>query len=97
MQGPGAGMPGDQPDAVFGLLYQAEGPVSRRTGGMGLGLYISKEIISRHGGQIWAESEPGAGSTFNFSLPRTPAPKAAARPERAEPRQRRATASRARR
>ena len=94
---PGVGIPGDQLDAVFGLFYQAEDPVSRRTGGMGLGLYISKEIISRHGGQIWAESEPGAGSTFNFSLPRTPAPKAAARPERAEPRQRRATASRARR
>jgi len=94
---PGVGIPGDQLDAVFGLFYQAEDPVSRRTGGMGLGLYISKEIISRHGGQIWAESEPGAGSTFNFSLPRTPAAKAAARPERAEPRQRRATASRARR
>jgi signal transduction histidine kinase len=94
---PGVGIPGDQLDAVFGLFYQAEDPVSRRTGGMGLGLYISKEIISRHGGQIWAESEPGAGSTFNFSLPRKPAAKAAARPERAEPRQRRATASRARR
>src|SRR6266851_1883132 len=68
---PGVGIPGDQLDAVFGLFYQAEDPVSRRTGGMGLGLYISKEIISRHGGRIWAESQPGAGSTFNFSLPRS--------------------------
>ncbi len=89
---PGVGIPGDQLDAVFGLFYQAEDPVSRRTGGMGLGLYISKEIISRHGGQIWAESEPGAGSTFNFSLPRKPAPKAAAPPV-----QRRPATSRARR
>ena len=90
---PGVGIPEDQLDAVFGLFYQAEDPVSRRTGGMGLGLYISREIISRHGGRIWAESEPGAGSTFNFSLPRAVSP----RPSTPEPRQRRATASRARR
>jgi len=90
---PGVGIPEDQLDAVFGLFYQAEDLVSRRTGGMGLGLYISREIISRHGGRIWAESEPGAGSTFNFSLPRAVSP----RPSTPEPRQRRAPASRARR
>lgn len=66
----GVGIPRDQLDAVFGLFYQAEDPVSRRTGGMGLGLYISKEIITRHGGRIWAESEPGMGTTFSFTLPR---------------------------
>ncbi len=96
---PGVGIPEDQLDAVFGLFYQAEDPVSRRTGGMGLGLYISKEIISRHGGRIWAESEPGAGSTFNFSLPRAVTSHAAPpQPsQRAEPRQRRPAATRARR
>jgi len=89
---PGVGIPDDQLEAVFGLFYQAEDPVSRRTGGMGLGLYISREIITRHGGRIWAESTPGAGSTFNFSLPR----KTAAVKPTSPPRQRRPAANRAR-
>jgi signal transduction histidine kinase len=68
---PGVGIPPGQLEAIFGLFYQAEDPVSRRTGGMGLGLYISKEIITRHGGRIWAESTPNQGSTFSVSLPRS--------------------------
>ena len=39
---------------------------------MGLGLYISKEIVERHGGRIWAESRQGEGSTCFVSLPREP-------------------------
>jgi signal transduction histidine kinase len=73
VQDSGVGIPPHQLEAVFGLFYQAEDPVSRRTGGMGLGLYISKDIITRHGGQIWAESQLNQGSTFNISLPRQPA------------------------
>jgi signal transduction histidine kinase len=69
---PGVGIPKDRLDEVFGLFYQAEDPVSRRTGGMGLGLYISKDIITRHGGRIWAESEPGEGTTFFVALPKAP-------------------------
>jgi signal transduction histidine kinase len=80
IQDPGVGIPVEQLESVFGLFYQAEDPVSRRTGGMGLGLYISKEIITRHGGRIWAESRPGHGSTFNFSLPRDRAIRKAASP-----------------
>jgi signal transduction histidine kinase len=67
----GVGIPSSQLDEVFGLFYQTEDPVSRRTGGMGLGLYISREIIIRHGGRIWVESAAGQGSTFYVSLPRT--------------------------
>ena len=74
IQDPGVGIPPGQLDAIFGLFYQAEDPVSRRTGGMGLGLYISKNIVTRHGGRIWAESTPDHGSTFNVSLPRGVAP-----------------------
>jgi signal transduction histidine kinase len=67
---PGVGIPEDQLEVIFGLFYQAEDPVSRRSGGMGLGLFIAREIVSRHGGRIWADSAPGQGSTFNVSLPR---------------------------
>lgn len=66
----GVGIAPGQLDAIFDLFYQAEDPVSRKTGGMGLGLYISREIVSRHGGRIWAESAPHKGSTFNVALPR---------------------------
>jgi two-component system sensor histidine kinase/response regulator len=85
---PGVGIPINQLEAVFGLFYQAADPVSRRTGGMGLGLYISKEIIMRHGGRIWAESAAGHGSTFSFSLPRERATAPAATRTRAATRQR---------
>jgi signal transduction histidine kinase len=44
----------------------------RRRGGLGLGLYVAREIVEGHGGRIGAESEPGVGSTFTVSLPRRP-------------------------
>jgi signal transduction histidine kinase len=81
----GVGIPPAQLEAIFGLFYQAEDPISRKTGGMGLGLYISKEIVTRHGGRIWAESVPNEGSTFNVALPRAQAPHRRKRP-RAAPR-----------
>ena len=89
VQDSGVGIATNQLRAIFGLFYQAEDPVSRRTGGMGLGLYISKEIITRHGGRIWAESQPNQGSTFTIALPRRGARNSAPRPRRTPARARR--------
>ena len=100
VQDSGVGISPQQLEAIFGLFYQAEDPVSRRTGGMGLGLYISKEIVTRHGGRIWAESKPNEGSTFSVSLPRQGAatPPGHVAPARHPPRRSRgAPAGRARR
>ena len=65
----GLGIPDTELEKIFGLFYRSEERASRDIGGMGLGLYISKEIIGRHGGRIWVESELGKGSTFYFTIP----------------------------
>jgi two-component system CheB/CheR fusion protein len=63
--------PGIQPEVVPHLFerYYRVDPAGRQYSGLGLGLYISSEIIKKHNGQIGAESEPGNGSTFWFMLP----------------------------
>ncbi|HEY3078822.1 MAG TPA: ATP-binding protein [Chloroflexota bacterium] len=66
----GIGIPDTELDKIFGLFYRSEERTSRDIGGMGLGLYIAKEIIGRHGGRIWAESKLGQGSIFCIALPR---------------------------
>ncbi|MFL5354362.1 ATP-binding protein [Archangium sp.] len=66
----GAGIPNHQLEAVFERFWQARSGDRR---GLGLGLYISKCIVEAHGGRIWAESQPGVGSTFTFTLPGAPA------------------------
>jgi signal transduction histidine kinase len=58
----------DQP-RIFERFYQAAGTPYKGRVGLGLGLYISKEIIARHGGRMWVESESAAGSRFYFSVP----------------------------
>jgi len=66
----GVGIPNDQQPRIFSRFYQAEGVVrSRRFGGMGLGLFISKAIVDEMGGAISVESAVGKGSTFRFTLP----------------------------
>ncbi len=68
-----ADIPASEREAVFSLFYRSRAEGTRQSvSGMGLGLYISKEIVVRHGGRIWVESEPGKGSTFYIALPREP-------------------------
>jgi len=54
---------------IFEEFQQADSSITRKKGGTGLGLSIAKRIIEMHGGRIWAESEPGKGSIFHFTLP----------------------------
>ncbi len=54
---------------LFDRYYRVENLNTAKIAGFGLGLYLSYEIIKRHNGKIWVESEPGEGSTFNFSIP----------------------------
>jgi len=65
----GIGIPEEELSSVFGLFYRSPDRRARDVGGMGLGLYISKEIVDRHGGRIWAESTVGKGTTFHVRLP----------------------------
>jgi len=66
----GVGIPPDRLDKLFEPFYQVESGAQRRFRGLGLGLSLAKEIIARHGGRIWAESEgEGKGATFIFTLP----------------------------
>lgn len=56
-------------DHIFERFFQVENRIRQSFSGLGLGLYISSEIIKSHGGRIWAESVKGKGSTFFFELP----------------------------
>jgi PAS domain S-box-containing protein len=63
----GIGIPPEHLEHIFSRYFRIN-PTSA-VGGLGIGLYLSKEIITRHGGAIWAESAVGEGSAFYFSLP----------------------------
>ncbi|MCX9085376.1 MAG: ATP-binding protein [Candidatus Methanoperedens sp.] len=65
----GIGIPDDKLEKIFDRFYQVDSSNSRRYGGTGLGLWISKNIIESHGGSIWAESK-NSGSTFHILLPK---------------------------
>ncbi len=69
VQDHGIGIDESQHKYIFGRLYQVTDNNIKTYPGLGMGLYISKEIIERHKGKIWVESKKGKGSTFYFSLP----------------------------
>jgi two-component system sensor histidine kinase VicK len=65
----GMGIHPQDKDKLFERFYRVESSHTEHISGFGIGLYLSAEIIQRHGGKIWLESEKGIGSTFYFSLP----------------------------
>jgi len=65
----GGGISPDMTEKIFDRLYQVTSPAVAGRKGLGLGLYICKELITLQGGQIWVQSAPGLGSIFSFTLP----------------------------
>ncbi|PIZ46982.1 hypothetical protein COY32_02535 [candidate division WWE3 bacterium CG_4_10_14_0_2_um_filter_41_14] len=65
----GQGIPTEAQNHLFEKFFRVSGILEQGSKGTGLGLYISKEIIELHHGEIWVESKEGSGSTFSFSIP----------------------------
>ncbi len=65
----GIGIPKAELEKVFSKFFRAKNAVSFQTSGSGLGLYVAKNIVEKHGGEISLESEESAGTTVTFSLP----------------------------
>jgi len=65
----GTGIAPEDHDNIFDRFFLADAGLTRADGRVGIGLHISREIIRRHGGDMWFESTKGVGSTFHFALP----------------------------
>jgi signal transduction histidine kinase len=65
----GCGIGPDMTERIFERLFQAADPASAGRKGLGLGLYICKELVTRQGGHIWVENAPGQGAIFSVTLP----------------------------
>lgn len=69
VQDKGIGIPQHQQAQIFGRFMRADNAQAWGISGTGLGLYICRELVERHGGRLWFESEEGNGSTFFLTLP----------------------------
>jgi signal transduction histidine kinase len=69
VQDQGIGIPREQQARLFGRFVRATNAAASGITGTGLGLFLCRELIERHGGQIWVESEEGQGATLSFVLP----------------------------
>jgi len=69
VQDEGIGIPKDQQERLFERFFRARNAPISGFGGLGLGLYICRDIVERHGGRLWVEGELGEGSTFHFTVP----------------------------
>lgn len=65
----GIGIAPGEVEKIFDLFYRSPDPRANHVGGLGLGLYVSREIVSRHHGRLWAERNADAGATFHMTLP----------------------------
>ncbi len=69
----GIGIPPDKLESIFASFTQVDSSTTRKYGGTGLGLTISRKLVEKMDGRIWVESEPGRGSTFSFTVRLQPA------------------------
>lgn len=65
----GMGIPKEEQHKIYERFFRAKGKKEGSIPGLGLGLYISTEIVNQHGGDLWVNSKEGKGSTFSFTLP----------------------------
>ena len=65
----GCGISPDDAERIFNRLYQVENSLDTNRNGLGLGLHITKELVIRHDGRIWAEGKVGEGAAFHFTVP----------------------------
>lgn len=72
VQDPGIGIPTEEQARLFQRFFRAANATTRNYSGLGIGLYVSHEIVHRHGGRFEVQSEMGEGSTFTFYLPLSP-------------------------